>query len=65
MSEGNAMRPIDTAPKDGTVIDVPLNAVVRVYWDPEMQTWVLCHPLHIETIRRPTGWLRVGEPPEV
>jgi hypothetical protein len=56
--KGELMRPIETAPKDGTVITVPLIGTVRVYWDHELTTWVLCHPLHIESIREPKGWLR-------
>ena len=42
------LQPIETAPKNGTTIIVPLNGKVRVYWDEELKTWVLNHPLHIE-----------------
>lgn len=48
--------PIVCAPRDGSVVLLPVNGWVRAYWDNELQTWVLCHPLHIESIRDPDRW---------
>lgn len=49
-------QPIETAPKDGSVVRLRLNGGVRAYWDNELQTWVLCNPMHIESIRNPRHW---------
>jgi hypothetical protein len=51
-------KPMDTAPKDGTTVRIPLRFPlgVRAYWDDDLKTWVLAHPLHIESIRDPDYW---------
>ena len=51
-------KPIETAPKDGTVIVIPLQMArgVRAYWDKELETWVLCQPVNVESIREPISW---------
>lgn len=49
---------IDTAPKDGTTIRVKLPETdVRVFWCSDLKSWVLCSPIHMETVRDPTHWL--------
>lgn len=49
---------IDTAPKDGTTIRVKLpETAVRVFWCSDLKEWVLCSPIHMETIVEPTHWL--------
>jgi hypothetical protein len=49
---------IANAPKDGTVVILPVafKNGVRAYWDGELKLWVLCQPIHIESIRQPRGW---------
>ena len=49
-------RSIETAPKDGSTVCLRLSGAVAAYWDAELRTWVLCHPLHIESIRSPQEW---------
>ena len=50
--------PMNTAPKDGTVITVRLPEwEVRVYWCTELKRWVLLSPQrHSEYISNPKGW---------
>jgi hypothetical protein len=43
-------KPIETAPKDGTTIIVPLNGTVRCFWCDDLKRWVLNSPLHMETV---------------
>jgi len=54
----NDWRPIDSAPRDGTEVYLHLNFPngVPAYWDRELKTWVLCRPLHIESLREPKAW---------
>jgi hypothetical protein len=54
-------RPMGTAPKDGTVILVPVRGYQRVYWCDDLKTWVLSRPLHIESIHEPEGWRPEGD----
>lgn len=50
-------QPIETAPRDGTAIILDIGpGRARAYWDEELRTWVLCHPLHMESVREPKGW---------
>lgn len=49
-------RSITSAPRDGSTVLLPVNGWVRAYWDNELQTWVLCHPLHMESICDPLWW---------
>lgn len=51
-----AEQPMASAPRDGSVVLLPLSGWVRAYWDNELETWVLCHPLHMESIRDPSSW---------
>jgi hypothetical protein len=54
------LRPMKTAPKDGTAVVIQLTTTARAYWDEELKTWVLCRPMHIESVREPKGWLYAG-----
>lgn len=56
--QGTHWQPMATAPKDGSTIIVPLTGAVRVFWCDELKTWVLNHPLHVESIAHPEGWSR-------
>lgn len=48
---------IDTAPRDGTVVKIKVDIVsVRAYFDYDLDRWVLTHPLHMESVFRPTRW---------
>jgi hypothetical protein len=51
-------QPMNTAPRDPkVVVRIKLDIKsVRAYWEPEIGCWVLCHPLHIESIWTPEGW---------
>ena len=51
-------KPIETAPKDGTVIIIPLQMAkgVRAFWDKELETWVLCNPVTVGSIIEPISW---------
>lgn len=51
-------QPMETAPKDGTEILIELRPGfgIPAYWCDELQTFVLSRPLHIESVREPTGW---------
>lgn len=50
-------QPMRKAPKDGTVVLLPLSFNVRAYWCRSLKTWVLVQPLHIESIIEPSGWI--------
>jgi hypothetical protein len=39
-------QPIETAPKDGSTIQIPIKGQVPAYWDEELKTWVLVWPQH-------------------
>ena len=58
----SASQLIETAPKDGTEILLPLECNVRAYWCPELETWVLSRPLHVETMADPKQWQRMPDP---
>jgi hypothetical protein len=42
----------DAPPRDGTEIVVSMWVALTVYWDEEMQCWVLSRPFKIETLDR-------------
>lgn len=53
-------QPIETAPKDGTVIDLwsrDFGRLTDEWWDIEDQCWAL------SGIARPTHWMPIPEPP--
>ena len=52
-------QPIETAPKDGTEIYLPIPGRVRAFWDDKLQHWVLCRPLHMESLKDPLSWMPV------
>lgn len=43
----------DPPPKDGSEIVVPKSFPLHVYWDRNLQCWVLSRPLSIETLDDP------------
>jgi len=56
MSDG--WQPMESAPRDPKVVvrvKVDIESV-RAYWEPELDRWVLVHPLHMESVFRPTAW---------
>lgn len=50
-------QPIESAPRDGTSIVIPIALDVQVFWCNEMKTWVLDHPLIVETLSAPKEWI--------
>lgn len=50
-------RSIETAPKDGTEVLLPIRFNARAYWCDDLKKWVLSYPLHMETVPGPTKWL--------
>ena len=59
----SAWQPIETAPRDGTEVLLPLYDSLRAYWDEELKRWVLSKPLHMESVANPTQWKPLPEPP--
>jgi hypothetical protein len=53
--------PIETAPKDGTEIAVPLTGKIRVFWCNDLKRWVTARPNPPEKFIEPTHWF---PPPE-
>lgn len=55
---------LDAPPRDGSEIIVPIRLELRCYFDRELQSFVLSHPLRMETIRSLdiTRWRRGGSP---
>jgi hypothetical protein len=49
---------LDRPPRDASLIVVPYTVPVKVYWDAELEQWVLQHPLHVETLDAVTRWRR-------
>ena len=37
-------------PKDGSEIVIPLTLLTTVYWDDELEGWVLNKPIHLEIL---------------
>lgn len=58
MSEWRSM---DTAPKDGSTIIIPLTGHVRCFWCKDLERWVLNNPLHIESVYDPKKWRPEGK----
>lgn len=49
--------PIETAPRDGSVVVLDLGRVqLSAFWCKDLQRWVLCQPLHMESVYEPKGW---------
>jgi len=51
-------QPMDTAPRDGTEVTLPLTFPhgVRAFWCTDLQRWVLSRPLHMESVPEPIKW---------
>jgi hypothetical protein len=52
-------QPMETAPKDGRTVKIKVGFPkgVRCYWDSDLERWVLAHPLHMESVHNPLGWM--------
>ena len=48
----------DGTQRTDTVIVIPLQMArgVRAYSNTELETWVLCPPVNVESIREPISW---------
>lgn len=55
-------QPMDSAPKDGRDVYMPIKADVQAYWCKDLLRWVLSRPLHMEFVRDPRGWRPTGNP---
>ena len=48
---------IDSAPRDGTTVKIPLDIEwVRAFWSEEVDAWILPQRLIINTIINPKWW---------
>jgi hypothetical protein len=47
---------VDQPPKDGTDIVVPYTMALTVYWDAELEQWIVVRPVRIETINDFIRW---------
>lgn len=52
---------IETAPKDGSTIIVPIEGTVAAFWCNDLRRWVLNNPLHMESIN-PLRYRLANEP---
>jgi hypothetical protein len=48
----------DPPPRDGSNIVVPYTLPLTVYWDAELEQWIVVHPVCIETIDDFIRWRR-------
>ena len=63
MPRTRPFRPIETAPQDGSVVEVrhgPEQAVVRAYWAGQNQAFVREDDPHSKTLHGVTGWRPVS-----
>lgn len=59
-------QPMATAPKDGSTVYIKISGGPRgAFWCRDLKTWVLCNPIHIESVRDPAGWWKPGTPTPV
>jgi hypothetical protein len=49
---------VDRPPQDGSEIVVPYTLAIKVYWDDDLERWVLAWPLHVESLIDVTRWRR-------
>lgn len=57
VADAAGWRPIESAPKDGTVVRLPLETHVDAFWCRDLKRWVLVHPLDVQSVYSANRWM--------